>query len=89
VKSLGEAVDKDPLQLTDTLLTCYVLSGCDSVSYPFRRGKKRAATVALQHGGKMPAFSSFVLTDSGQNDELTSEARSLFVIFMAEQTIRP
>ena len=26
----------------------YILSGCDTVSYPFRRGKKRAAEIALR-----------------------------------------
>jgi len=41
VKSLSDTICEDTVQLTDTLLTCYVLSGCDSLSYPFGRGKKR------------------------------------------------
>lgn len=78
VKSLSDTMGKDPMKLTDSLLNCYVLSGCDSVSYPFRRGKKRAAKVALQHVDKMPAFSSFTTDSSLHTDELTSEARSFF-----------
>ncbi|KAG1666461.1 hypothetical protein GQR58_018881 [Nymphon striatum] len=38
VNELAKAVGKDVLALTDTLLISYILSGCDSVSYPFKRG---------------------------------------------------
>ncbi|KAG1656182.1 Transmembrane and TPR repeat-containing protein 4 [Nymphon striatum] len=38
VNESAKAVGKDVLALTDTLLISYILSGCDSVSYPFKRG---------------------------------------------------
>ncbi|KAG1672873.1 hypothetical protein GQR58_015794 [Nymphon striatum] len=37
VNESAKAVGKDVLALTDTLLISYILSGCDSVSYPFKR----------------------------------------------------
>ncbi|KAG1649605.1 hypothetical protein GQR58_028853 [Nymphon striatum] len=37
VTELAKAVGKDVLALTDTLLISYILSSCDSVSYPFKR----------------------------------------------------
>ena len=63
VKELAKKVGKDLLVLTDTLLIGYVLSGCDSVSYPFKRGKRKAAKVALQHIGEMPALSNAKISD--------------------------
>ena len=35
--------------LTSTLLSTYILTGCDTVSYPYRRGKKRAYKTAVDH----------------------------------------
>ena len=80
VKELSKAVEKDILPLTDTLLTSYVLSGCDSVSYPFKRGKKRAFKIALRHVNKQPALSNFIRhesTPSGK-DQVISEVRNFF-----------
>ena len=47
VKSLCDNSVKDPRELSATLLSTYVLSGCDTVSYPYGRGKGRAAKLAL------------------------------------------
>ena len=44
---------KDPRDLTSTLLCAYVSSGCDTVSYPFKHGKK-AAAVAIDMVGSRP-----------------------------------
>ena len=44
VKYAIEAAD-----LTSTLLIMYILTGCDTVSYPYRRGKKRAYKTAVDH----------------------------------------
>ncbi len=35
--------------LTSLLLSTYILTGCDTVSYLYRRGKRRAYTTAIKH----------------------------------------
>jgi hypothetical protein len=35
--------------LTSMLLSTYILTGCDTVSYPYRRGKRRAYKAAVNH----------------------------------------
>lgn len=60
VNEWAKVVGKDVLVLTDTMLISYVLSGCDSVSYPFKWAKKRALKVALQHVDKQPVLSNFI-----------------------------
>ncbi|KAG1669339.1 Zinc finger protein 696 [Nymphon striatum] len=76
----AKAVGKDMLALTDTLLISYILSGCDSVSYPFKRGKKRTVKVALEHVDKHPALSNCIRHESGPSahDQVITEARSFF-----------
>ncbi|KAG1679024.1 Zinc finger protein 862 [Nymphon striatum] len=80
VNESAKAVGKDVLALTDTLLISYILSGCDSVSYPFKRGKKRTVKVALEHVDKHPAFSNCIRHESGPSayDQVITEARSFF-----------
>ena len=47
-------------ELTATLFVCvYVLTGCDTVSYPFRRGKKKAAAVAIDMVGRLPNLATY------------------------------
>ena len=48
VKSLTEKCEQAPKDIMDTLLCTYVLSGCDTTSYIFRKGKGKAANIALQ-----------------------------------------
>ncbi|KAG1662587.1 hypothetical protein GQR58_020899 [Nymphon striatum] len=80
VNELAKAVGKDVLALTDTLLISYILSGCDSVSYPFKRSKKRTVKVALEHVDKHPALSNCIRHESGPSahDQVITEARSFF-----------
>ncbi|KAG1650873.1 Nucleoporin GLE1 [Nymphon striatum] len=80
VNELAKAVGKDGLALTDTLLISYILSGCDSVSYPFKRGKKRTVKVALEHVDKHPTLSNCIRHESGPfaHDQVITEARSFF-----------
>ncbi|KAG1668451.1 hypothetical protein GQR58_017873 [Nymphon striatum] len=80
VNESAKAVGKDVLALTDTLLISYILSGCDSVSYPFKRGKKRTVKVALEHVDKHPALSNCIRHESGPSahDQVITEARSFF-----------
>ena len=51
--------DADSKKISGTLLATYVLSGCDTVSYPYRRGKKKAAQTALHMTGRFPAILAF------------------------------
>ncbi|KAG1699858.1 hypothetical protein GQR58_005446 [Nymphon striatum] len=80
VNESAKAVGKDVLALTDTLLISYILSGCDSVSYPFKRGKKKTVKVALEHVDKHPALSNCIRHESGPSahDQVITEARSFF-----------
>ena len=54
VASLSGKYMKHQEELTAILLCVYVLSGCDTVNYPFRRGKKKAAAVAVDLVGRLP-----------------------------------
>ncbi|KAK7070238.1 hypothetical protein SK128_024991, partial [Halocaridina rubra] len=62
---LAKEVGKDILGLTDTLLVSYILSGCESVSYPLQWGEKRTVKVAIQYAGKQAALSNFIRYESG------------------------
>ena len=46
-------------EVTKTLLCGYVLSGCDTVSYPFNQGKVRAAKVAMECVGKLKPLADY------------------------------
>ena len=79
VNQMASSLGKNALELTETLLVAYVLSGCDSVSYPFKRGKKRAAKVAIQLVGKMSTLANFEPVDVTDIDEkVFDEARDYF-----------
>ena len=79
VNKIASSLGKNALELTETLLAAYVLSGCDSVSYPFKRGKKRAAKVAIQRVGKMSTLANFEPVDVADIDEkVFGEARDFF-----------
>ena len=62
--------------IASTLLATYVLSGCDTVSYPFRRGKKTAAKRSLDLLGSLPHLSEFGCTENAQvQEDHVKEAR--------------
>ena len=67
--------------MSGILLATYVFSGCDTVSYPYRRGKKKAAQIALRMTGRFPAILAF--GDHSCSWEISStiikEARQNFV----------
>ena len=66
VASLSGKYMKHQEELTATLLCIYVLSGCDTVSYPFRRGKKKAAAVAIDMVRRLPNLAAY-----GSSDDFT------------------
>ena len=47
--ALAKKYAVEAADLTSTLLSTYILTGCDTVSYPYRRGKKRAYKTAVDH----------------------------------------
>ena len=51
--------DADPKEMSGTFVATYVLSGYDTVSYPYRRGKKKAALTALRMTDRFPAILAF------------------------------
>ena len=66
-------------ELTTTLLCVYVLSGCDTVSYPFQRGKKKAAAVAIDMVGHLPNLAAYASSeDFTVTEEIKTEATLLF-----------
>lgn len=75
VDQLANKIGKNRLQLTDTLLIAYVLSGCDSVSFPFGRGKRKAAKVAIQHVGRMTNLTTFSYDNVELSEKMFNEAR--------------
>ena len=66
-------------ELVNTILCTYIISGNDHLSYPFRRGKKRAAKTAISLLGKINAFANF--GDAGYTFEsnVKNSARLFFI----------
>ena len=80
VRCLSRKYKTDQMKLAGTLLCTYVFSGCDSVSYPYRRGKKRGAQVRLKlvdHFNKICEFGDKDCMTV--NEDIISEARLYFV----------
>ena len=81
LSSLLIKCDADFKELNGTVLATYVLSGCDTVSYPCRRDKKKATRIALRMTGRFPAILAF--GDQGCSWEMSStiikKARQYFV----------
>lgn len=86
-ESLSERTERSALATMDTMLSCYVLSGCDTVSYPFRRGKRHAAQCALKMVGRFPNIAAFGNEnhDMSITEATISEAREFFVCLYGRQ----
>ena len=80
LKYLEDLTKSNIEEVVKTLLAGYVLSGCDTVSYLFNRGKKKAAKVSLECVGKLN-----FLADYGEHvvlakQKVEDEARIFFVM---------
>ena len=76
VCKLSSKYDKPSIELCKSLLVGYVLTGCDTVSFLFGRGKRKAATVALQIAGCIPHFATFGDNNNNEvTDDITANAR--------------
>ncbi|KAJ8321079.1 hypothetical protein KUTeg_002666 [Tegillarca granosa] len=78
VEKLCEKYECSARELSSSLLVAYVLSGCDTVSYPFRKGKKLAAKMALSMVKDFPNLSNFGVDNFTVSEELKVEARKYF-----------
>lgn len=86
VASLSGKYMKHQEELTATLLCVYVLSGCDTVSYPFRRGKKKAAAVAIDMVGRLPNLAAYGSSeDFTVTEAIKAEATLLFAALYGER----
>ena len=81
IDSLSRKYNKPPKALMSTLISVYVLSGCDTVSYPFRRGKKKAATVGINMAGSLQHLSSYA--DNGTFEVTEQVVRDATFFFTA------
>lgn len=79
VNELALKCDTNPSALVKTLLSAYVLSGCDSTSYPYKRGKRTAALTALHLIGKLPNLGNVGSDNLELTEAVVSEARVFFV----------
>ena len=80
VKSLCDTSEKDPRELSATLLSTYVLSGCDTVSYPYGRGKGRSEKLALnmiEELNSLAVFGDGELTETVESAH--NDARTFFI----------
>ena len=77
--SLCEHTQRSHLATSDCLLLSYVLTGCDTVSYPYRRGKRIAALSALKMVGCFPHVSEFGREGMDIRNVHIDEAREFFV----------
>jgi hypothetical protein len=69
--SLAMQSDVNAAQLTSVLLTIYILTGCDTVSYLYRRGKKRAYKAAIDNIGHLLPLARY--GDPDESLEVTEE----------------
>ena len=81
IQTLCEHTQRSGLATSDCLLICYVLTGCDTVSYPYRRGKRNAAHCALKMVCCFPHLSEFGRENTGMiiRKVHIDEARDFFV----------
>ncbi|CAG9771491.1 unnamed protein product [Ceutorhynchus assimilis] len=81
IQALAKLKHQDVKILADNLLSVYCLSGCDCVSFPFRKGKGALKIVLSQEPDKMhisPFGTKSTCNPYGISDELLSSCRLFF-----------
>ena len=76
---LAEIYDIPVLVTTSTLLCCYIISGCDNVSYPFRKGKRKAFKVAMNYAMDLAGMTEFGDDSFLVDDNVTQACRTFFL----------
>ena len=81
IGSLCEHTQRSHLATSDSLLFCYVQTGCDTVRYPYRHGKRIAAHCALKMVGCFPHVLEFGREGNSMDIRKVhiDEAREFFV----------
>ena len=86
VASLTGKYMKHQEELTAILLCVYVLSGCDTVSYPFRQGKKKAAAVAINMVGRLANLAAYGSSeDFTVTEAIKAEATLVFAVLCGKR----
>ena len=67
------------------LLATYVLSGCDTVSYPYGRGEKRALKATVECYKDLQPLSCYGSENIVIDDNITSAARRFFFTLYGEK----
>ena len=67
---------------------CFVLTGCDTTSYPFNKGKKSFVDIALKNINSFHQLSEFGLDEWVVIDDALAEARHLFSLMYGRSDIR-
>ena len=87
VSALSRKYNSDSEELSGTLLSVYILTGCDTVSYPFNKGKKRALTVALDNLEDLSTLGSMGEPESDRilTDEMFKAVCRLFAMLYGRE----
>ena len=80
VASLSATYMKHQEELTAIPLYVYVLRGCHTVSYPFRRERKKAAAVAIDMVGRLPTLAAYGSSDFTVTEAIKAEATLVFAV---------
>ena len=76
-----KCMGKHPRYLVETLLALYGISGCDTCSSPYNKGKRMCASVALSLIGSIPNNARFGLSAELLVSECVfTEARTFFAL---------
>ena len=81
---LSQKYHQERQVIASALLAVYVLTGCDTVSYPFKKGKRKAAKVALAMCSKLPMLCRFG-SDLSVTEDVVREARDVFVALYGKE----
>ena len=79
LNSLAVSKNSTAEDVSRNLLCGYVLSGCDTVSYPFSRGKRRAAKISLDCIGKINSLAEYGENNIIVDSQIEEDARLFFV----------
>ena len=86
LNSLAISKNSTAEDVSRNLLCGYVLSGCDTVSYPFSRGKRRAAKISLDCIGKINSLAEYGENNIIVDSQIEEDARLFLYGYMAETT---
>jgi hypothetical protein len=80
VAALAEKYETEAAHLTSVLLSVYVMTGCDTVSFPWHRGKRRAFRAATENLEELTPLATYGQPgeDLHVSEDVIDAARHLF-----------